>query len=79
MAHLTAETRLNSRGYSGSLDLLAPDVPVLSQNAATQGAPTTFVLRAGEIHDWALGGTGDGAGYGSQIYQELASNYGPIN
>jgi len=49
MDHLTAETRLNSRGYSGSLDLLALDLLVLSQNAATQG---------------------DGAGYGSQIYQE---------
>jgi triacylglycerol lipase len=71
MDHLTAETRLNSRGYAGSLDLLAPDVLVLSQNAATQGAPISFVLRAGEIHDWALGGIGDGAGYGSQIYQEL--------
>jgi triacylglycerol lipase len=71
MDHLTAETRLNSRGYSGSLDLLAPDVLVLSQNAATQGAPISLVLRAGEIHDWALGGMGDDAGYGSQIYQEL--------
>ena len=57
--------------YSGSQELLAPDVLVLSQDAATQGAPISFVLRTGEMHDWALPTTPDGLYYASQIYQEL--------
>ena len=56
--------------YSGSLDLLAPDVLVLQQEAATQGAPLGFVLLAGLPHDWALAGIGDHR-YRPQIYQEL--------
>ena len=57
--------------YSGSREILAPDVLVLSQEAATQGAPISFVLRTGEMHDWALPTTLDGLYYRSQIYQEL--------
>ncbi len=56
--------------YSGSLDSLAPDVLVLQQEAATQGAPISFVLASGEIHDWVLL-TPDGFQYWPQIDQEL--------
>ena len=56
--------------YSGSLDSLAPDVLVLRQEAATQGAPINFVLANGEIHDWILL-TLDGPQYWPQIDQEL--------
>lgn len=59
--------------YSGSLELLAPDVLRLSQQAATQGAPISFVLRSGEIHDWALGGLGDSMAYRPQIYGNSVS------
>ncbi len=40
--------------YSGSLDVLAPDVLVLRDNAERDQAPVTFILRNGLIHDWAL-------------------------
>jgi triacylglycerol lipase len=53
--------------YSGSLEILAPDVLRLSQEAAMQGAPISFVLRSGQIHDWAL----SAMAYRPQIYQEL--------
>jgi triacylglycerol lipase len=56
--------------YSGSLDSLAPDVLVLQQEAAVQGAPISFVLANGEIHDWVLL-TVDGFQYWPQIDQEL--------
>jgi triacylglycerol lipase len=56
--------------YSGSLDSLGPDVVVLQQEAATQAAPISFVLRTGEIHDWVLLSP-DGFRYLPQIYQEL--------
>ena len=57
--------------YSGSLEILAPDTLVLAQEAATQGAPISFVLRAGEFHDWPLLQPFASAGYRPQIYQEL--------
>jgi triacylglycerol lipase len=56
--------------YSGSMDSLAPDTVVLEQLAATQGAPFSFVLAAGQIHDWVLL-TPDGFRYYPQIDQEL--------
>ena len=56
--------------YSGSLDSLGPDVVLLDQEAATQGAPISFVLHSGEIHDWVLLSP-DGFRYLPQIYQEL--------
>ncbi len=56
--------------YSGSLESLAPDVLVLQQEAAVQGAPISFVLATGEIHDWILL-TPDGFQYLPQIDQEL--------
>jgi len=58
--------------YSGSLDSLAPDVVVLDQQAATQGAPISFVLRTGDFHDWILLSP-DGFGYLPQIEQELGA------
>jgi triacylglycerol lipase len=39
--------------YAGSLELLAPDVLRLQDKARAQGANFTFILRNGEIHDWA--------------------------
>jgi triacylglycerol lipase len=56
--------------YSGSLDSLGPDVVLLDQDAATAGAPFSFVLRTGEIHDWILLSP-DGFGYLAQIEHEL--------
>jgi triacylglycerol lipase len=56
--------------YSGSLDSLAPDTIVLQQQAVAQGAPISFVLAAGQIHDWILL-TPDGFQYWPQIDQEL--------
>ncbi|KZS70170.1 hypothetical protein A4G27_21470 [Mycobacterium kansasii] len=56
--------------YSGNLDILAADVLVLQQAAATQGAPISFVLANGQIHDWILL-TPDGVQYWPQINREL--------
>ncbi|ORW06354.1 hypothetical protein AWC15_22155 [Mycobacterium lacus] len=56
--------------YSGNLDILAPDVFILQQNAAALGAPISFVLANGQIHDWILL-TLDGLHYLPQINQEL--------
>ena len=39
--------------YSGSLDLLSPDVLRLRERALAEGADITFVLRKGLAHDWA--------------------------
>ena len=38
--------------YSGNLDVLAPDVLVLQDNALAEDADFTFILRNGEIHIW---------------------------
>jgi triacylglycerol lipase len=57
--------------YSGSNEFLAPDVLNLEQDAITQDAPISFILRNGEVHDWALVPTLDGAQVQEQIYQEL--------
>ena len=41
--------------YSGSRDIVMPDVLLLREKAAaTPGADFTFVLRNGEFHDWAI-------------------------
>ncbi|MCV7052324.1 PPE family protein [Mycobacterium heidelbergense] len=56
--------------YSGSLDILSPDVLVLQQEAVAAGAPFNFVLANGEIHDWIIL-TVDGPQYWPQIDQEL--------
>src|SRR5271166_2435330 len=58
--------------YSGSLDSLAPDVLVLQQEAVAQGAPISFVLANGQIHDWIIF-TPDGPQYWPQIDQELGA------
>jgi acetyl esterase/lipase len=39
--------------YAGSLEILAPDVLRLQDKALAEGADVTFILRNGEIHDWA--------------------------
>lgn len=57
--------------YSGSDDVLAPDTLTLEEDAIAQDAPFSFILRSGEIHDWALLPLLDGAQVQSQIYQEL--------
>lgn len=57
--------------YSGSNEILAPDVLVLEQDAIAQDAPFSFILRSGEMHDWALFPALDGAQVQPQIYQEL--------
>jgi triacylglycerol lipase len=56
--------------YEGSMDSLAPDVLVLQHNAALTGAPISFTLAKGEIHDWIIL-TVDGPQYWPQINQEL--------
>ncbi len=56
--------------YEGSSDILAPDVLVLQHNAALTGAPISFALAKGEIHDWIIL-TVDGPQYWPQIDQEL--------
>jgi triacylglycerol lipase len=58
--------------YSGSLDEVSPDVLVLEQEAVAQGAPISFALVNGEIHDWILL-TPDGLHYWPQIDQELGA------
>ncbi|MGO9511432.1 MAG: PE domain-containing protein [Mycobacterium sp.] len=56
--------------YSGSMDSVGPDALVLQQEAASQGAPISFVLANGGIHDFVLL-TADGFRYWPQIDQEL--------
>jgi triacylglycerol lipase len=56
--------------YEGSMDSLAPDVLVLQHNAALTGAPISFTLAKGEIHDWIIL-TADGPQYWPQIDREL--------
>jgi acetyl esterase/lipase len=57
--------------YSGSDEILAPDTLLLQQKAIAEGAPISFILRNGEIHDWALAPVLDGSQVQQQIYQEL--------
>jgi triacylglycerol lipase len=56
--------------YSGSLDSLSAEAFVLQQAAVAQGAPISFVLGHGQIHDWILLTPG-GLRYWPQIDQEL--------
>jgi triacylglycerol lipase len=56
--------------YSGSLDILSPDVLVLQQHAVSDHAPFNFILASGQIHDWIIL-TLDGPQYWPQINQEL--------
>jgi acetyl esterase/lipase len=64
--------------YTGSLELLAPDVLRLQDKAIAQGADITFILRNGEIHDWAGPASiipfTEGAAVRPQIYQELVGS-----
>ncbi len=58
--------------YSGTLDVLYPDVLVLQQHAREHGAPVTFDLRKGRIHNWAmLPVTPDGRGVLPGILAQL--------
>ncbi|ORB87772.1 lipase [Mycobacterium kansasii] len=56
--------------YSGSLDPLAQQAAVLQQAALAQGAPMSFSLEPGGIHDWILLTPG-GLLYWPQINQQL--------
>jgi len=56
--------------YTGSLDQLAPEAFALQQAALAQGAPMSFVLGKGQIHDWILLTPG-GPQHWPQIDQEL--------
>lgn len=58
--------------YSGSLDEASPDALVLEQEAVAQGAPISFALVNGEIHDWIFL-TPDGMHYWPQIHHELGA------
>jgi triacylglycerol lipase len=58
--------------YTGTLDPAAPDILVLQQEAATQGAPISFVLANGGFHDWVMLSP-DGLRYWPQIAQELGA------
>src|SRR5215208_5583781 len=41
--------------YFGNMEILAPDGLVLQDKAlATPGSDFTFILRKGEVHNWAL-------------------------
>jgi triacylglycerol lipase len=64
--------------YTGSLELLAPDVLRLQDKAIAQGADVTFILRKGEIHDWAGPGSiipfTEGAAVRPQIYRQLVGD-----
>jgi hypothetical protein len=51
--------------------MLAPDVLSLEQKAIADDLPFSFILRNGELHDWALQPFGDGGQVQEQIYQEL--------
>jgi acetyl esterase/lipase len=56
--------------YDGALDSTTPDAIVLQQEAATHGAPISFVFANGQAHDWVYL-TPDGYELHPQIYQEL--------
>lgn len=64
--------------YTGSLELLAPDVLRLQDKAIAAGADFTFILRKGEIHDWAGPGSiipfTAGAAVRPQIYRQLVGD-----
>ena len=63
--------------YSGNLDSLSPDVLVLQEKAlATPGSQFTFVLRDGQIHDWALPLLPDGLSVRRQILHQLTGTSG---
>ncbi len=63
--------------YCGSDEMLAPDVLLLQQHAIAVGAPISFTLRNGEIHDWALAPILDGAQVQPQIYAQLGLQVDP--
>ncbi len=56
--------------YTGTADSLEPSALVLRQEAIAQGAPMSFVVANGQIHDWVLL-TPWGTQYWPQIDQEL--------
>jgi triacylglycerol lipase len=58
--------------YTGSLDVLYPDVLVLQEHAREADAPFTFDPRKGRIHNWAmLPVTADGRAVLPGILQHL--------
>jgi triacylglycerol lipase len=57
--------------YAGSMDPVAPDVLLLQQQAVAQGAPISFVLANGEMHDWLF--LSPDVHYWPQVHQELGA------
>ncbi len=59
--------------YSGSLDLLSPQVLRLRERALAEGVDMTFVLRKGLAHDWAINALllPEAAAVRPDIYQQL--------
>ena len=58
--------------YAGSLDALAPDVLRLRAEAITENADITFVLKAGEFHDWPIAAPlPDAVSAMDAVYQQL--------
>lgn len=56
--------------YAGSLDMAAAEAVVLSQKAAIESAPISFVMATGGFHDWILLSP-DGLRYWTQIGRQL--------
>jgi triacylglycerol lipase len=59
--------------YSGSMDALSADAFVLQQAAVAQGAPISFVLAKGQIHDWIILTPTGALKYWPQIDQQLGA------
>jgi triacylglycerol lipase len=59
--------------YSGSMDTLSGQAFVLQQAAVAQGAPISFVLAHGQIHDWVILTPTGALKYWPQIDQQLGA------
>ena len=59
--------------YSGSMDSLSGEAFVLQRAAVAQGAPISFVLAHGQIHDWIILTPTGALKYWPQIDQQLGA------
>jgi triacylglycerol lipase len=57
--------------YTGTADSLEPSAIALRQAAIAQGAPMSFVIDNGQIHDWVLL-----APWGSQLWPQIDQELG---
>jgi triacylglycerol lipase len=57
--------------YTGTADSLEPSAIALEQAAIAQGAPMSFVVASGQIHDWVLL-----APWGSQLWPQIDQELG---